>query len=83
MIPACSTGSLSRDGRYGSLTRAVSFCVAHEVMPITNAHSRTGTTIVRRLRTCASINDVVSRLHLSAARQTVGDDIADGGRRFN
>ena len=34
--------------------------------------------ILRRLRTCASIDHIVSRLHLGPTRQTVGDDIADG-----
>ena len=49
--------------------RAVSFWDAHEVSATTNAQSKTGTTIVRSLRTCASINHTVSRLYLDAARK--------------
>ena len=30
-----------------------------------------------------SINDSISGLHPDAARQAAGNDIADGGRRFN
>jgi hypothetical protein len=32
---------------------------------------------------CASINDKISGLHLDTAGQAAGNDIADGGRRFN
>ena len=67
----------------GSLTSAVCFCAAHEVSATTNAHSKTGTTIVRSLRTCASIDYTVSRLNLDAARQAVGHDIADSSGWFN
>jgi hypothetical protein len=31
----------------------------------------------------ASINDSISGLHLDPAGQAAGNDIADGGRRFN
>src|SRR5207244_12321618 len=67
----------------GSLTRAVSFWDAHEVSATTNAQSKKGTTIVRSLRTCASINHTVSRLYLDAARQAVAHDIADSSGWFN
>ena len=35
------------------------------------------------LRTSASIDDSISGLHLDSSGQAAGDDIADGGGRFN
>jgi hypothetical protein len=66
-----------------STKRTDSLWLAHEASVIANANHRTARMFFRFLGTCASINHCVSRLHLDAARQTAGDDIADSGRRFN
>ena len=71
----CSSGSLTNRGG--------SFCVAHETNVIMVATNRVEVMFFRSLGISASINYNISRLHLDAARQTAGDDIADSGRRFN
>jgi len=71
----CSSGSLTKRGG--------SFCVAHETNVIMVANNRAAVMFFRSLGISASINYNISRLHLDAARQTAGDDIADSGRGFN
>ena len=71
----CSSGSLTKRGG--------SFCVAHETNVIMVTNKRAEVMFFRSLGISASINYNISRLHLDAARQTAGDDIADSGRGFN
>src|SRR5436309_4144805 len=71
----CSSGSLTKRGG--------SFCVAHETNVIVVANNRAEAMFFRSLGISASINYSISRLHLDAARQTAGDDIADSCRGFN
>ncbi len=52
-------------------------------MVIANAHNSREPMFLRSLGIRASIDYSISRLHLDAARQTAGDDIADSGRGFN
>ena len=76
-------GMLDSACESGSLIKAVcGFSVAQEEKMVRVAIVRQNAR--RRLRIGASsINDSISRLHLDAARQAVGDDIAYGSGRFN
>src|SRR5437867_5050429 len=68
----------------GSFTKATfSFWLAHETNKPAATSSKAAATFRSCLRICASINDNVSRLYLDSTRQGAGDDIADGGSRFN
>jgi hypothetical protein len=66
----------------GSLTSAVSLCVAQETSEAAVKSKRTDAIFFGRLE-IASINDSISRLNLDPTCQATGNDIADGGERFN
>ena len=80
-------GMLDSACESGSLIKAVcGFSVAQEekLARVALRRAIVRQSFRRRLRFgTSSINDGISRLHLDAARQAIGDDIAYGSGRFN